>query len=116
MNFTPRLASQPFRVFQRKSLKIFRNLRQNLDPHARARRWLLHYFSEFREEADLAARCGGGSLPSDAFSYEHNAELLPALRRAYPILRKLSEPEMQETLHELDAEFKEHSEGTVVRS
>ena len=67
---------------------LFRNLRQNLDPHARARRWLLHYFSEFREEADLAARCGGGSLPSDALSYEHNAELLPALRRAYPILRR----------------------------
>jgi hypothetical protein len=71
--------------------------------HPGADRWVWSYFLHLRDDADLAARAAGGSLPAGAFSCARNTEQLPDLCRSVPRLHGADLAELQLTLRDLDA-------------
>ena len=78
---------------------------------AGACRWLWNHVLSFREEAYLAARSAGGSLPPGAFSYNANAAELTRLRKLMPWLKEADVTALQQTLRDLDKAFVAFFEG-----
>src|SRR5271168_1140272 len=75
---------------------------RRLGAMAGACRWVWNHFLHFREDAYLAAKAAGGSLPAGAFSYVRNAAELTRLRARLPWLCNADITGLQQTLRDLD--------------
>lgn len=71
--------------------------------HPGADRWVWSYFRRLRDDAELAARAAGGSLPEDTFSFDRNSEQLQELCKSVPRLQGTDLAELQQALRDLDA-------------
>ena len=78
---------------------------RKLKSLAGACRWVWNYFLHYQEDAYLAARAAGGSLPKGAFSYVRNASELTRLRKLIPWLREADITGLQQTLRDLDRAY-----------
>jgi putative transposase len=78
---------------------------RRLNALAGACRWVWNHFLHWREDAYLAARAAGGSLPKGAFGYVANAAELTRLRKLLPWLRAADVTGLQQTLRDLDKAY-----------
>ena len=86
-------------------LEPFAHQQRRLKSLAGACRWAWNHFLRFREEAYLAAKAAGGSLPKGAFSYVANAKELTRLRTRRPWLKEADITGLQQALRDLDLAY-----------
>ena len=97
----PKLAHTGYRY----RIEVLPHQARRLNFLAGACRWVWNYFLHYREDAYLAARAAGGSLPKGAFSYVRNASELTRLRKIVPWLREADITGLQQTLRDLDGAY-----------
>ena len=108
---TPKAKSDAWTTGFRYRLEALPHHERRLKALAGGCRYLWNFFLHWREDAYLAARAAGGTLPKGAFGYNWMAKELTRLRAQIPWMSDADVVGQQQTLRDLEAAYRKFFEG-----